>query len=298
MEYPIKKDTIKNESRTNRIYLLSMECQFEVFVNDVLLFKLMGDLTNNGAGVSGGHDINQLMLTSGIHEVKIRMYPKYGQLSFGVEGYVGLTPSYFKDRDLRTMVHDEKMGGHFGLDIGQMDWDKNGDHREPDKFEGLPIYEWLRTYDAQVPFSFEGWRNSVNLKKEQDDDKKDIRAELLQAYKKIYQIIKDKDTAAYLSMIKESEDLITSTLFYKADEKIERQSEFVKLFQSGEYELEPMFEETMQLEFQGYGKLAMLLHKADGEGIIRLRNKKNPDDNVYMDFRFQRKKKGDKLTVI
>jgi hypothetical protein len=38
--------------------------------------------------------------------------------------------------------------------------------------------------------------------------------------------------------------------------------------------------------------------KADGEGIIRLRNKKDPDDKVYLDLRFQRKHKGDKLTVI
>lgn len=42
----------------------------------------------------------------------------------------------------------------------------------------------------------------------------------------------------------------------------------------------------------------MLLYKADGEDIMRLKNKKNPDNIIYLDFHFQRKGKGDKLTVI
>ena len=50
--------------------------------------------------------------------------------------------------------------------------------------------------------------------------------------------------------------------------------------------------------YKTYGKLVTLLHLADGEGIIRMRNKNNPDENIYLDFLFQRKEKGGKLTVI
>jgi hypothetical protein len=313
-EYPIKKDTTITEQRTNRIYINSMECQYEIFVDDVLLFKLMGEPTKNGGGTTGDFDINQLMLTSGTHEVKVRLYPKYGLALFqNGPGSIDLTFSYFKNRDLRTIMYNEQMRGKDGIWLNQGDeqWiGEKGDFgtsnyveghyepKEPNKFVGLPIYEWRNTFDAEVDFDKIGWRNSINLKKEQDDEKKDVKTELLKEYHKIHEMIANKDVAAYLALVKEREELITTTLHYRENDKEIRSNEFVKLLKSDDYEVEPLFEETFQLEYQGYGKLVMLVHKADGESIIRLKNKKNPDDNVYLDFRFQRKGKGDKLTVI
>ncbi|CAD0003799.1 hypothetical protein FLAT13_01870 [Flavobacterium salmonis] len=37
--------------------------------------------------------------------------------------------------------------------------------------------------------------------------------------------------------------------------------------------IELLFEETFKLEYQACGKLVTLLHLADREGIIRMRNK-------------------------
>jgi hypothetical protein len=52
--------------------------------------------------------------------------------------------------------------------------------------------------------------------------------------------------------------------------------------------------------FPGIAKLndikETLLHLADGVGIIRLINKKDPNENIYLDFLLQRKRK--KLTAI
>ncbi|MFK7079580.1 hypothetical protein V3470_14160 [Flavobacterium oreochromis] len=311
-EYPIQSNISTQEKITNRIYIDNMECQFEIFVDDVLLFKLMGDVTKNGGGVTGDYDINQLLLTSGKHEVKVIMYPRFGKQLFGREGYVNLTFSSFKDRNLKTIKYYEDMNQNNGIHIDQLkkQWIEKWDHdnqvgyegqyieKTPEKFEGLPIYQWSRVFNANVSFNFDGWRKSVDLKKEEKKDKIDIKKELYEQYKLIYEIIKNKDINQYLNIVKEREDLITSCLYYSENEKKLRQEEFIKLIAGDEYELEPLFEETFQLEYQGYGKLAMLLHKADGEGIIRLKNKKNDDDIIFLDFRFQRKKKGDNLTVI
>lgn len=83
--FSIPTDTlIANEERTNRIYLLSGVCQFQVFVKDVLLLKIMGEITKKGGrGVTGSFDINQLMLIIGLHEVKVWMCPVYGLNVFG-----------------------------------------------------------------------------------------------------------------------------------------------------------------------------------------------------------------------
>ncbi len=312
MEFPIKNDSVITEERINRIYLDNMECQFELFVDDVLLFKIMGEVTKNGGGITGAYDINQLLLKSGKHEVKVRMYPKYGENIFGEEGYVNMKFYYFNRNKFKIKYYYNDMNGHNGIVINQFKkqwiekWDQenqvgyDGDYvaKEPAPFKGLPAYEWRQTFNAEVSFSFDGWRNSVDLQKEEKDEKRDINKELYEQYKIIYDIIKSKDVSKYSALVKEREELITACLHYKENEKKIRSDEFVKLIQSDDYELQPLFEETFQLEYQGYGKLAMFLHKADGEGIIRLRNKKDSDDNIFLDFRFQRKKKGDKLSII
>jgi len=312
IEFPKKKDTSITERRINRIYIDNMECQFEVFVDDVLLLRIMGPITKSGGGITGDHDINQLLLTSGEHDIKVMMYPKFEQAFFGEEGYVNLTFSHFTRETFKKPVYFSDMNANNGIHIDQSEkqwiekWDEenqvgyDGDYvsKQPHKFKGFPAYEWHKTFNAEVPFDIVGWRNSIDLYKEQEDEKKNIRNEVFNEYKKIYELISKRDIQAYISLVKEREELVTQTLHYRENEKKMRQEEFVKLIQDPDYELEPMYEETFKLDFQGYGRLVSLVNKVDGEGIIRLKNTKNPDDSVYLDFRFQRKSKQEKLTVI
>ncbi|PQL92362.1 PH domain-containing protein [Apibacter adventoris] len=314
VEYPVTKDTIIKEKRRNNIHISSKECQLEVLIDDVLLYKLTGDITKQEGSKSFNLDINQLLLTSGTHEIKIRMYPKYGLPLFNnINPLVNLTFFHYENSNFKDQIYFDDMGGSSGIELSASNehWvDDQGiygepgfveahyEAKEPIKFEGLPFYEWKKTFEAEVPFNFIGWRSSVNLKKEQEEEKKDIKTELFEEYKRIYKILENKDLQAYLSLVKERENLFKSCLFYEKNEKTLQEIEFTELIKNNDYELQSLFEETFQLEFQGYGKLVMLLNKADGEGIIRLKNRKYPDDIIYMDFRFQRKKKGDKLTLI
>ncbi|MBE8725688.1 hypothetical protein [Flavobacterium hungaricum] len=313
MEYPIKKDTsISNEKRSNYIYIHSADCQFEVYINDVLLTNFKGEMARKG-GITGGHITNFLLLTSGTNEIKVRMYPPYGDKVFKIGAAVGLVFQHFRDGNFKTTVYDEKMRGKDGIILDHFDKQWVGDkgeygttswvegHYEPKTplpLKGLPIYEWRSTFEAQVPYDLVGWHNSVNLEKEQEDENKNIKAELIAEYKKVHEIIKNRDVQAYLKLVKEREELLEKTMYYTEKDRKEKRKMAEELLNDGDYEIEPLFEETFQLEYQGYGKLATLLHKADGEGVIRLRNKKNPDENIYLDFLFQRKEKGGKLTVI
>ena len=312
MEYPIKKETtIGNEKRSNSIYIHSATCQFEVYVDDVLITNFKGEMAREG-GFNGDNKSNPFLLTSGIHEIKVRMYPPYGKTILGGAA-VGLTFAYFRDGNLKTLVYDEKMRGKDGIQINSdsEQWvSEKGEYgtdsyikahfepKKPEPFVGLPAYEWRSTFEAEVPFDLVGWRNSVNLKKEQDDEKKNIKAELIAEYKKIYEIMKNRDVAGYLNLVKEREELLAQTMYYTEKNKQEKVKSAEELLNNSDFELEPMFEETFQLEYQGYGKLATLLHRADGEGIIRLKHKKNEGEYIYLDFLFQRKVKVGKLSVI
>ena len=301
------------EQRTNRLYINSMQCQYEVFINDVMLRKFTGPSTKNGSGVTGDYDINQLMLTSGSHEIKVRIYPRYGLKAFPKEeGQMKLVLSHLIDRNLNTVKYSPELKGHNGVIISQSDkqWvskyneefqeEYDGEYQAkfPNKFEGLPVYEWRSTFQAQVPFDLTGWRASVNLKEEYDNNAGSVIQELTQQYEHLYALIKNKNVDQYLNLVKEREALITSSLLYKRSDEPLRQQELIRLIRSDEYELQPLLKETFKLEFQAYGNLVMLLHKADGEGVIRLKNKNNSKDIIFIDLRFHRKKAREPLTII
>ncbi|WP_028887522.1 hypothetical protein [Tenacibaculum ovolyticum] len=298
--FPKKIDSLQTkEQRINRIYLRSSYCQYELFVNDVLVSRTMGEITKGGGGITGAMPINQNLMFSGVHEIKLRMYPKYPLLAFNNRGgTVSMNFYYFID-DLRNQTYNKKMGGEIGISIGESEYHKGeirGAENPPHKIEGLPVYEWRTTFEASVPFEVEGWLNSINLKEEQEEKK--LKSELLLAYKELYKIIAKRDVLAYLEAVKLRENRISNAFYLTKEEQEKRNAEFINLLEDKNYEMLPIAEETIVLEYQGYGKLGILSDVRDGEGIIRLRNKENPDEIVTLDFRFHRKKKGATLSVI
>ena len=311
-EYPIKKDAVISDKRSNAIYIHSSGVQFEVLIDDVLLYNFKGEASMHQGGAMGLHEINPLMLSSGIHEVKVRIYPEYGKKVFGEGGSMLLTFQYYPYNNLKEVTYNLSANGSSGISLDQESeyWkDEEGDYRlgtyikghyepkEPLKLKGLPMYEWRSNFEAEVPFDLIGWRNSINLKKE-NQETKSLQKELLLEYKNIYEIIKNKEIDKFLGIIKEREAIVSQTLYYGTKENKLRDEEFVKLLQNNDYEIEPIFEESLHMDFQGYGKLVTFLHKADKEGVIRLKNKKNPDEVIYLDFLFQRKLKNGKLSII
>ncbi|WP_028887523.1 hypothetical protein [Tenacibaculum ovolyticum] len=297
--FPKKTDSLNTvEYRRNRVYIHSANCQYEVFVNDVLSSRFMGDIAKSG-GTTGATPINQHVLFSGVNEIKIRMYPKYGDTTLGQRSYFKMEFFYFIN-DLNSRIYNKEMGGESGINIDNSDTDYEGEPRTkynpPHKLEGLPVYEWRTTFEASVPFEIEGWLKSVNLKEEQEEKK--LKNELLLAYKELFKIIEKRDVSAYLEAVKLREERIKTAFYLTKEEEEKRNAEFINLLEDKNYELLPITEEAIVLEYQGYGKLAILSDVRDGEGIIRLRNKKDEDEEVTLDFRFHRKEKGAPLSVI
>jgi hypothetical protein len=89
--------------------------------------------------------------------------------------------------------------------------------------------------------------------------------------------------------------LATAFNFSTAQKNSELQ-EFLDMIQSEDYELAP-YPKNADIHFYGYGKLVTLL-TPEQEGVIKLINKKDPNEEVTLDFYFHRKKKGNKLEVI
>ncbi|PQL92360.1 hypothetical protein [Apibacter adventoris] len=88
----------------------------EVFIDDVLVYKLIGNSTQQRGTKS--FNINQLLLTSGTHEIKVRMYPKYGLPLFNnINPLVNLTFFHYENSNFKDQIYFDDMGGSSGIEL-------------------------------------------------------------------------------------------------------------------------------------------------------------------------------------
>lgn len=268
-------------------YMRSSNTQFEVLVDDVPVFRFFGKESKSGMGMNGDIPINSGLLKSGKHNIQGKMYPKYGNTSLVSRSYLTLE---FSIRESNTL------NIHKLYEISPPDSHPNSDKTAIiNPIEGLPYYELNTELEVQLPFNIIGWTESVDLKKEMENGN-DIKSEVKSAYDKIRQIIDKKDIIGFSELIKEREALLATAFYFTKDEEKKELEEFLDLIKNPDYELAPYPAEA-DLHFYGYGKLVTLFTK-EREGVIKLINKKDPNEEIVLDFYFHRKQKEDKLEVI
>ena len=274
-----------------RLYMRTSTLQFEMLVDDVPLNKFFGKITESGGGLGGDNILTPVILKNGKHQITVKIYPRFGQTQ--MESH-----TYFEGEiylwDLATFDDDNRIKLlYIQTPDGTV---RRKDNSLINPLEGLPYYEMKGEFEATtLPFSLEGWTNSVNLKEEADKGI-DIKGELKEMYDTIATVFENKDTARLKQMIQEREDMFGTAFYFDAHQKDGRWQKFEKKLTDTNYEL-ASFPPDATLYYYGYGKITTILD-ANHDGIIKLVNKKDPTDVINFDFRFQRKKKGDKLTVI
>lgn len=239
----------------------------------------MGDIALKGQRTAVEVPINTLLLGSGKHIIDLKIYPNLNQSTLNENSYGEITLHYFDtdnyDREIELFVRETP----------------NGDHNN---LNGLPYYQLKAEINLELPFSIEGWTNSVNLKDEMENGK-DLKREIQNSYDDIITIIKNRDVQAFSKLIKEREELLGVAFYSTAQEKKDNLNEFLEIIQNPDYELQP-YPEKAELHFFAYGKL-VTLSSPIRESVIELINKKT-EKIISLDFYFHRKNKGGKLEVI
>lgn len=266
-------------------YMHSSNAQFEVLVDDVPAYRFFGKESRNGMGMSGDIPLNACLLKSGEHTIIGRIFPKQGSLFLNYNSYLSLD---FSIRESNTLNSVDL----FSLEPPKDDY-KDG--KIVSKMQGLPFYEITTTLGVEVPFNIQGWTNSIDLKKEMDNGN-DLKKELQETYKSIRTIIEKKDITTFSELIKDREQLLATAFYISKEQQQKDLQEFLNIIKNPDYELSPIPLEA-DLHFYGYGKLVTLL-TSEREGIIKLINKKNKNEEIILDFYFHRKKTGERLEVI
>lgn len=273
--------TDKNPSKSIYfIYVHSMQCQFEVFVDDVSVFRWISEWAGNGG--QAGIPINSILQQNGQHELKVKMFPSYGATQLGeaymeIDFYVGPKRSIDEHIIFKTVKSHDQLNKELAAKIAK-----------------LPMYEFRDTFEvSNLPAQCDGWKNSVDLSEEK---KEQLKLELYNYYKEIHAILKAKNVDSFLKLIESREKMIDAMHCFDETDIYFRTNEIMSTINTDDEQIQPLPPmEATTIQFYGYGKLVTLLDMK-GRGVIQYIDKS--ENLSALDFRIHRKKLGDKLEVI
>ena len=270
----------ENSKSIYYIHVNSMQSQFEVFVDDVSVFRWIGEWAGNGG--QAGIPINSILQQNGQHELKVKMFPLNGETQLG-EAYMEVDFYVYPKRSMDERISFKSIESHDNLN-----------KELAAKISKLPMYEFRDTFEvSNLPAQFEGWKNSVDLSEEK---KEQLKTELFNFYKEIHAILKAKNVDSFLKLIEPREKMIDAMHCFDETDIYFRTNEIMSTINTDDEQIQPLPPmEATTLQFYGYGKLVTLLDMK-GRGVIQYIDKS--ENLSALDFRIHRKKLGDKLEVI
>ncbi len=170
--------------------LYQANCTFQVSVNGLEIFR-NHKLDKLGSALI----LNNFILKSGKQEVTVRMYPlgtllqdEYEDESYGdiltllPESNVEVKVTNIKDlKTYSSPSKDEKV-----VMLTNSPKDEKGEFIG----KGLPYYEYSFTFEAEVPYAFDGWSNGVDLS---TVDQRELKEKFLEVNNQFREMYLNKD---------------------------------------------------------------------------------------------------------
>ncbi|MFC6269809.1 hypothetical protein [Frigoriflavimonas asaccharolytica] len=241
-------------------------CLIEVYVNDIFNnddYELSNYIT----------PINIYpILKSGKQEVTVKMYP-VGNLINEDLGRENAPPSTTlsdnAEVEIEVIMMDNKSKKRFDDEKSIVK------HMNPKEVAGKEYYEFSFTFDADVPYEFEGWTKGQDLRKLDQDL---VREKAEEFYKMVGEIHVKNDLDSELKIVYPSTIRIRQVLY--KDNNIKKLFEEYKEYVVDDYNQLPIINYTLQ--YMGNGKLLRLItNNLDtnlrGGGALKLEYGKDKD---------------------
>jgi len=219
-------------------------CLIEIYINDVRNYRDY-ELSNIITPTKIGH-----ILKSGKQKVKVKMYP-VGDLINQDLGLENASPAtilsdkaqvaievVMMDNKSRKVFDDEK------LITKQV---------SPKEAAGKESYEFTFTFDAEVPYEFEGWTNGQDLRKLDPDL---VHQKALEYYKMVGQLFLQKDMDSRLKLQYPFEQRMAG-MYYLNKQYLDELVDEFKGEMDREYTILPF--ENYTIEYMGDGRLIRLV---------------------------------------
>jgi len=269
-------------------------CGFEVFVNDMPVYKYAGDDGSGSIGTSA--PINMNILKSGEQTWEVRVFPpeQHGKrltaLPEGVKVELSVEALKFRSDGVDQLAEPVKL-------IVTPKKEKDGKQVYADA--GKPFMVYKGTFKATVPYELTGWSKSADLSKE---DSSALKNELVTAYQSQRRWLEEGDLNKLANAhLNREKDRAQATYYDKAlnDDYL---ATFMKNMGTPNMKMYPL--ENYKMVFSGNGKM-ITLERTDRLYVPALLGKRTvsangKDKTTYMTYylNFHRPKPGAALEVI
>ena len=224
-------------------------CIIEIYVNDVDAYKDF-ELSNLITPEEIGN-----ILKSGPQKVTVKMYPVGNLLneSWGkTDGKPMTELSENSEVSIEVISIDEKSPK------GLNDEKEITKITSPKEAAGKNYYEFSFTFNAEVPYQFEGWTQGQDLTKL---DQNLVRKKALEYYKMAGEVIVNKDLDTWLKFQYPSEKRIMGSTYVDKNYLDELLAEYKEKITQRDYEILPI--PDFDVQFLGDGKLVWLRKKSN-----------------------------------
>lgn len=265
----------------------TVNCAGIVLVDDVPVFKFLGEDTIEGL-MDGSVPINHILLHSGKHKITGKLFPRHGNETLTEND--GMSIKF----NISDYDHWKETKQEFFPEIKNPDayFDKN--NKITSSVNGLKVFGIATEIEVELPFVLDGWQNSEDLSK-LDEEK--LFQEVFSTFSQIHAVLKTHNSAKFLELSKEKEDLQTEAFYFDANKKQEIRSSISNLFNKN-LEVLPLIKEELKLELWGYGKLVTLL-RHDGSSALQFkRNIKKGERNTEFDIKLHMRSKEKGFSII
>ncbi|MGI9653028.1 hypothetical protein [Chryseobacterium sp. RLHN22] len=219
-----------------------------VYVNDVNIYDDY-ELSNTITPI----EITNI-LKSGQQTVKIKMYP-VGDLinqDLGLENQPPATKLSDKAKvDISVVTMDNKSAK--GFDDEKVIVEKVS----PDDVAGKEYYEFSFTFNAEVPYAFEGWTKGQDLRKL---DQELVRKKAEEFYRMVGKLYINKDLNSLIKLDYVSNTRIMASSFNDKQYVLEFLDEYKNDVEKYEYKVGDI--KDYDVEFMGDGKLIRLINRS------------------------------------
>ena len=229
------------------LFVNHQACYFEILVNDLPVYKYFKD----GQMVTP-IDIYFAINKSGKQKITYKLYPQTEREEG--EGFKTLLDWTSIKIEVFQRNKADTTGNAFASEKEVL---KHTNLMKTDQktfiAAGKDYYEYTFTFDATVPYQNAGWEHSEDLSKM---DEKKLLEKTENAYRQVWQLLKDKKEDEYFSLLSKKE-LETSQAEYSSKTDLEETlSAYLESFTDPSYEMQPL--KGYKLTLYGGGKLACL----------------------------------------
>ena len=259
-------------------------CGYEILINGVPLHRylLFGSVNEQRI------PINDHILTSGKQEIVIRLFPP--QLSDQSWSPTLVDVTKFKIKVIHYATDSPE-------DNPKQVFEFSTDNKPgTEKFlgSGQKVFEFKGTFDAEVPYHLEGWRNSKDLSKE-DPDK--LLKEAIAAYNNFRNVLIKKDVNAYAALMYDKEVELAKAFYWYTPKESKKRWDEMSATVREKREILPLKDFKMVL-YAGGKVLALQPTSEMYKDYLSAIHAQTEDNDVQVSFLLHKKAGSNELTPI